>query len=179
MRSCWWMSAVARGAGTARCERLPWPVSLFGKRAVSSPRPTFETATRAASVKGGAEQPAATRSALSRAWRGLRAPDLDRREHDATLVVGRDLDADQDWVVRRFGLTGGGAATVLSVIAVGGYAAPESNRSSRARPILVQSTRDVTGYNGNTTGPPAMPQWRGRLAAPELGDSSPNWLWHL
>jgi hypothetical protein len=40
----------------------------------------------------------------------LRAPDLDRREHDATLVVGRDLDADQDWVVRRFGLNGGAAA---------------------------------------------------------------------
>ena len=123
-------------------------------------------------------EPRAARS-CARAWRGLRAPDLDRREHDATFVVGRDLDRDQDWVVRRFGLTGGGAATVLSVIAVGGYAAPESNRSSRSRPILVQSTRDVTGYNGNTTAPPAMPQWRGRLAAPELGDSSPNWLWHL
>jgi len=35
---------------------------------------------------------------------------LDRREHDATLVVGRDLDADQDWGVRRFGLNGGAAA---------------------------------------------------------------------
>jgi hypothetical protein len=31
----------------------------------------------------------------------LRAPDLDRREHDATLVVGRDLDAEQDWLIRR------------------------------------------------------------------------------
>jgi hypothetical protein len=39
-------------------------VSLFGERAVSSPRPTFQTAPRAASVKRGAEQPAATRSAL-------------------------------------------------------------------------------------------------------------------
>jgi hypothetical protein len=54
----------------------------------------------------------------------LRAPDLDRREHDATIVVGRDLDADQDWVVRRFGLTGGAAAGSglrRSVIAVGGW----------------------------------------------------------
>ncbi len=85
-------------------------VSLFGERAVSLPRPTFQTAPRAALVKGGAEQPAATRSALSRAWRGLRAPNLDRREHDARLVVGGDLDAAQVWLVRRFGLTGGGAA---------------------------------------------------------------------
>jgi diguanylate cyclase (GGDEF)-like protein/PAS domain S-box-containing protein len=45
-------------------DRLPWPVSLFGERAVSSPRPTFHTATRAAAVRGGAEQPGATRSAL-------------------------------------------------------------------------------------------------------------------
>ena len=37
---------------------------LFGERAVSSPRPRFQTATRAAPVRGGAEQPAATRSAL-------------------------------------------------------------------------------------------------------------------
>ena len=29
-------------------DRLPWPVSLFGERAVSSPRPTFQIATRAA-----------------------------------------------------------------------------------------------------------------------------------
>jgi hypothetical protein len=97
-------------SGSGRGDGLLWPVSLFGERAVSSPRPTFQTATRAASVKRGAEQPGATRSALWRAWRGLRAPDLDRREHDATMVVGRDLDADQAWVVRRFGLTGGGAA---------------------------------------------------------------------
>jgi hypothetical protein len=37
---------------------------LFGKSAVSSPRPTDPTASRAASVKREAEQPAATRSAL-------------------------------------------------------------------------------------------------------------------
>jgi hypothetical protein len=40
----------------------------------------------------------------------LRAPDLDWREHDATLVVGRDLDAEQDWLVRRLELTGDDAA---------------------------------------------------------------------
>ena len=53
-------------------------------------------------------QPRAARS-FARAWRGLRAPDLDRREHDATLVVGRDLDSDQALVVRRFGLAGSGS----------------------------------------------------------------------
>ena len=37
-------------------------------------------------------------------------PRIDRREHDATLVVCRDVEADQAGVVRRFGLTGGGAA---------------------------------------------------------------------
>src|SRR5271157_3694522 len=87
------MNAAARRAAAGRGARLLWRVSLFGERAVSSPRPTFQTATRAAAVKGGAEQPAATRSALQRAWRGLRglrAPHLDRREHDATIVVGRD-----------------------------------------------------------------------------------------
>ena len=31
------------------------------------------------------------------------------REHDATLVVGRDLDSDQALVVRRFGLAGSGS----------------------------------------------------------------------
>src|SRR5271170_969797 len=31
-------------------------------------------------------------------------------EHDATIVVGRDVEADQAWVVCRFGLSGGGAA---------------------------------------------------------------------
>src|SRR5277367_4943642 len=101
---------IAVRARSGHGSRLLSSVSLFGKRTVSSPRPRFQTATRAASVKGGAEQPAATRSAL---WRGLRAPDLDRRAHDATIVVGRDLDADQAWMVRRFGLTGGGAGSGL------------------------------------------------------------------
>src|SRR5271166_7110459 len=100
------MNAAARRAAAGRGARLLWRVSLFGERAVSSPRPTFQTATRAAPVSGGAEQPAATRSALQRAWRGLRAPELDRREHDATIVGGRDLEADQALVVRRFGLAG-------------------------------------------------------------------------
>src|SRR5690349_5889054 len=57
-------------------------------RAVSSSRPTFQSAPGAAAVRGGAEQPGATRSALQRAWRGLRAPDLERRAHGATIVVG-------------------------------------------------------------------------------------------
>ena len=35
---------------------------------------------------------------------------FDRREHDATIVVGRDVEADRAGVVRRFGLTGGGGA---------------------------------------------------------------------
>src|SRR5271154_2956815 len=50
------------GSGARRWSALA--VSLFGERAVSSPRPTFPTATRAALVKRGAEQPGATRSAL-------------------------------------------------------------------------------------------------------------------
>jgi hypothetical protein len=58
------MSAAAQRAAAGRGDGLLWPVSLFGERAVSSPRPTFQTATRAASVKRGAEQPGATRSAL-------------------------------------------------------------------------------------------------------------------
>jgi len=40
----------------------------------------------------------------------LRVPELDRREHDATMVAGRDLDAAQVWVVRRFGLSAAAAA---------------------------------------------------------------------
>src|SRR5271165_7040567 len=93
------MNAAARRAAAGRGDGLLWPVSLFGERAVSSPRPTFQTARRAASVKRGAEQPGATRSALQRAWRGLRAPDLDRREHDATIVVGGEPEADTNRVV--------------------------------------------------------------------------------
>ena len=58
------MNAAARRAAAGRGDGLLWPVSLFGERAVSSPRPTFQTARRAASVKRGAEQPGATRSAL-------------------------------------------------------------------------------------------------------------------
>jgi hypothetical protein len=50
------------GSGARRWSALA--VSLFGARAVSSPRPAFPTATRAALVKRGAEQPGATRSAL-------------------------------------------------------------------------------------------------------------------
>jgi hypothetical protein len=67
----------------------PGCTSFFVRlRAVSSSRPTFQSAPGGAAVKGGAEQPGATRSALQRAWRGLRGPDLDRREHGATIVVG-------------------------------------------------------------------------------------------
>src|SRR5271165_6353581 len=65
-----------------------WNTPAFPGAPVSSSRPTFQSAPRAAPVKGGAEQPGATRSALQRAWRGLRAPDLDRREHGAMIVVG-------------------------------------------------------------------------------------------
>jgi hypothetical protein len=68
-------------------------------RAVSSSRPTFQSAPRGAVVKRGAEQPGATRSALQRAWRGLRAPDLDRREHGATMVVGGEPEVDTNRVV--------------------------------------------------------------------------------
>jgi hypothetical protein len=53
----------ATSSGRSR-DRLPLPVSLFGETAVSSPRPTSQSATRAAAVKRGAEQPGATRSAL-------------------------------------------------------------------------------------------------------------------
>src|SRR5271166_814137 len=67
-------------------------------RAVSSSRPTFQSPPRAAAVKRGAEQPGATRSALQRAWRGLRAPDLDRREHGATMIVGGEPEADTNRV---------------------------------------------------------------------------------
>jgi hypothetical protein len=76
-------------AGPTGVANPPGCTSFFVRlRAVSSSRPTFQSAPGAAAVKGGAEQPGATRSALQRAWRGLRGPDLDRREHGATIVVG-------------------------------------------------------------------------------------------
>src|SRR5271154_2758340 len=100
------MNAVARRAATCRGDRLPWPVSLFGERAVSSPRPTFQTATRAASVKRGAEQPTATRSAFiaSIARVGPRSRGL----RDRSGWGGSPLRADRRWR-GRIGASQGGA----------------------------------------------------------------------
>jgi hypothetical protein len=60
--------------------------SLLSRPDLAAPKPR-----RATQEMGGAEPPAATRSARcrARAWRGWRAPDLLRSEHRGTLVTSR------------------------------------------------------------------------------------------
>ena len=60
--------------------------SLLSRPDLAAPKPR-----RATQEMGGAEPPAATRSARcrARAWRGRRAPDLLRSEHRGTLVTSR------------------------------------------------------------------------------------------
>jgi hypothetical protein len=66
---------------------LKSPVFCSAAAPFFRPGLTADGAPRAVAVKGSAEQPGATRSPplRGRAWRGLRALDLDGREHGATL----------------------------------------------------------------------------------------------
>ena len=61
--------------------------------AVSSSRPTFQSAPRAAAVKRGAEQPGATRSD-SEHGEDCEHRTLNAAARGATMVVGGELDAD-------------------------------------------------------------------------------------
>ncbi len=62
-------------------------VSLLSRPDLAAPKPRSAT-----QQMGGAEPPAATRSApcRARAWRGWRAPDLLRSEHRGTLIASRN-----------------------------------------------------------------------------------------
>ena len=104
------MNAAERRAAAGRGDWLLWPVSLFGERAVSSPRPTFQIATRAASVKRERSNPQPRAAPYSEHGEACERRTLTGAVRVATLVVGGDVEADQAGVVRRFGLTGGGAA---------------------------------------------------------------------
>jgi hypothetical protein len=110
---------------------------------------------------GGQERsgPGATRSALQRAWRGLRAPDLDRREQGATMVVGGEPEADTNRVVVHSAPDLGAAATWAGgraarsrpkVAPVSGLAGTARRTGRRCRRRIRTAQRRAVNTDGDT-----------------------------
>jgi hypothetical protein len=82
--------------------------NLLSRPDLAAPKPR-----RATKERGGAEPPAATRSApcRARAWRGWRAPDLLRSEHRDTLITNRRFASPHLYAARPAASSIGGIIT--------------------------------------------------------------------